>query len=81
MGIFRSQTDVPLGGCGQAFSALIVSPMFEKKTTLARHRLVNAALKDEVSKIHAWTMKCYTPAQYQAQGGAAEGGVVDGTKA
>ncbi|KAF7860617.1 uncharacterized protein EAF02_010851 [Botrytis sinoallii] len=49
------------GGCGQAFSAVIVSPQFEKKTTLARHRLVNGALKAEIAAIHAWTPKCYTP--------------------
>ncbi|KAG9243975.1 bola protein [Calycina marina] len=53
------------GGCGQAYSAIIVSPQFEKKTTLARHRLVNTALKAEVAAIHAWTPKCYTPEQWQ----------------
>ena len=40
-----------IGGCGQAFSAIIVSPQFEKKTTLARHRMVNTALKAEVAAI------------------------------
>ncbi|PKY06056.1 bola-like protein [Aspergillus campestris IBT 28561] len=54
------------GGCGQAFQAVIVSPQFEKKTMLARHRLVNAALKAEIAAIHAWTPKCYTPEQWQA---------------
>ncbi|THC95134.1 hypothetical protein EYZ11_005377 [Aspergillus tanneri] len=54
------------GGCGQAFQAIIVSPQFEKKTMLARHRLVNAALKTEIAAIHAWTPKCYTPEQWQA---------------
>ncbi|KAJ5762128.1 uncharacterized protein N7511_005510, partial [Penicillium nucicola] len=54
------------GGCGQAFQAVIVSPQFESKTMLARHRLVNAALKDEIAAIHAWTPKCYTPEQWQA---------------
>ncbi|CZT49946.1 related to BolA domain protein [Rhynchosporium secalis] len=53
------------GGCGQAYSAIIVSPQFEKKTTLARHRLVNTALKAEVAAIHAWTPKCYTPEQWE----------------
>jgi stress-induced morphogen len=56
-----------IGGCGQAFSAVIVSPQFEKKTTLARHRLVNTALKAEVAAIHAWTPKCYTPEQWEKQ--------------
>lgn len=55
------------GGCGQAFSAIIVSSQFEKKTTLARHRLVNTALKAEVAAIHAWTPKCYTPEQWEKQ--------------
>jgi stress-induced morphogen len=56
-----------LGGCGQAFSAVIVSPLFEKKTTLARHRLVNSELKSEIAAIHAWTPKCYTPEQWEKQ--------------
>ncbi|MCJ1338543.1 hypothetical protein MMC09_003832 [Bachmanniomyces sp. S44760] len=53
------------GGCGQAYEAIIVSPLFEKKTTLARHRLVNAALKEEIAAIHAWTPKCFTPEQWE----------------
>ncbi|KAI1909123.1 hypothetical protein LOZ53_005238 [Ophidiomyces ophidiicola] len=52
------------GGCGQAFQAVIVSAQFEKKTMLARHRLVNSALKAEIAAIHAWTPKCYTPEQW-----------------
>lgn len=55
----------PTGGCGQAFHAIIVSPQFDKKTTLARHRLVNSVLKDEIAAIHAWTPKCYTPEQWE----------------
>ncbi|KAH8701714.1 bola domain protein [Talaromyces proteolyticus] len=53
------------GGCGQAFQAIIVSPQFDKKTMLARHRLVNSVLKEEIAAIHAWTPKCYTPEQWQ----------------
>ncbi|PGH04381.1 hypothetical protein GX51_03540 [Blastomyces parvus] len=53
------------GGCGQAFQAIIVSPQFDKKTMLARHRLVNSALKTEIAAIHAWTPKCYTPEQWE----------------
>jgi acid stress-induced BolA-like protein IbaG/YrbA len=47
------------------FEAIIVSPQFEKKMTLARHRTVNAALKAEIAAIHAWTAKCYTPAEWE----------------
>ncbi|KAJ5454631.1 bolA-like protein [Penicillium daleae] len=56
------------GGCGQAFQAVIVSDKFAGKTLLARHRLVNAVLKEEIPKIHAWTPKCYTTEQYEALG-------------
>ena len=54
-----------LGGCGQAFNAIIVSPLFEKKNTLVRHRLVNSALKKEIAAIHAWTPKCMTPEEWE----------------
>ena len=41
-----------------------MSPLFEKKNTLARHRLVNAALKSEIAAIHAWSPKCFTPEEW-----------------
>lgn len=47
------------------YEAIIVSPQFAKKTTLARHRLVNAALKQEIAAIHAWTPKCHTPEEWE----------------
>lgn len=53
------------GGCGQMYEAIIVSPQFTKKTTLARHRLVNATLKQEIAAIHAWTAKCHTPEEWE----------------
>ncbi|KAK7184600.1 hypothetical protein DPSP01_008997 [Paraphaeosphaeria sporulosa] len=53
------------GGCGQMFEAIIVSPQFAKKTTLARHRLVNGVLKEEIAAIHAWTPKCHTPEEWE----------------
>jgi hypothetical protein len=37
--------------------------------------LVNTTLKTEIAAIHAWTMKCYTPEQWeklQQEGGAKE---------
>ena len=55
------------GGCGQAFNAIIVSPDFEKKTLLARSRLVNGVLKEEISAIHAWTPRCLTPEQWEKE--------------
>ncbi|RMZ73668.1 hypothetical protein GMOD_00009416 [Pyrenophora seminiperda CCB06] len=53
------------GGCGQMYEAIIVSPQFAKKTTLARHRLVNTTLKEEIAAIHAWTPKCHTPEEWE----------------
>jgi len=55
------------GGCGQSFKALIVSPQFTGLNSLKRHRLVNAALKEEIGKIHAWTARCQTAEEYQRE--------------
>lgn len=53
------------GGCGQMLEAIIVSPQFTNKSTLARHRLVNNLLKEEIAAIHAWTPKCFTPEEWE----------------
>ncbi|CAO0789434.1 unnamed protein product [Mucor circinelloides] len=52
-------------GCGQMFEVVIVSPVFEGKRLLARHKLVNEALKEEISKVHAFTQKSYTPEEWE----------------
>lgn len=57
------------GGCGQAFAVVIVSSVFKGKNKLMRHRLVNAALKDEIAAIHAFTQKGFTPEEWKSQGG------------
>lgn len=70
------------GGCGQAFTTLIVSPEFTGKNSLKRHRLVNAALKDEIAQIHAWTARCQTPDEWardKAASGGPEGPSFEGT--
>ncbi|KAH6891062.1 bola domain-containing protein [Thelonectria olida] len=59
------------GGCGQAFNTLIVSPQFQGLNSLKRHRLVNAALKEEIAAIHAWTAKCQTQDEYERDKAAA----------
>ncbi len=51
------------------YEAIIVSPQFAKKTTLARHRLVNSTLKKEIAAIHAWTPKCFTPEEWEKKKG------------
>ncbi|KAG2076427.1 bola-like protein [Suillus decipiens] len=53
-------------GCGSSYAILLVSEVFEGKTTLARHRLINQALKQEISQLHAFSQKSFTPAQYAA---------------
>ena len=52
-------------GCGGKFAALIVSSQFEGKALLARHRLVNAALEEELKTIHAFSQKTFTPDQWK----------------
>ncbi|RPB06050.1 bola-like protein, partial [Choiromyces venosus 120613-1] len=53
------------GGCGQMFEAIIVSPVFKGKTTLMRHRTANAALKEEIAGVHAWSQKCFTEEEWE----------------
>ncbi|XP_064613433.1 bolA-like protein 2 [Liolophura sinensis] len=55
------------GGCGAKFQALIVSPKFEGKPLLQRHRMVNTALQEELKTIHAFQMKTLTPEQWEKQ--------------
>ncbi|KAH7277210.1 hypothetical protein KP509_39G039700 [Ceratopteris richardii] len=46
----------------------IASAAFEGKRLLERHRLVNAALADEMKEIHALSVtKALTPQQWQEQ--------------
>ncbi|KXN86684.1 hypothetical protein AN958_09768 [Leucoagaricus sp. SymC.cos] len=40
-------------GCGESYSILLVSDDFEGKTTLQKHRLINEALKEEITQMHA----------------------------
>ena len=57
------------GGCGAAFEiSKVVSLAFAaSKAPLARHRLVNSALKEELASIHALSIKrCLTPEEDEA---------------
>ncbi|KAK1938402.1 BolA-like protein [Babesia divergens] len=55
------------GGCGAAFHAYIVSSQFNGKKLLERHRLVNGAMSEEMPSIHAFTMQCLTPEEWEAK--------------
>jgi BolA protein len=52
-------------GTGEShFRILIVSPKFEGLSRVARHRLVNDALADELKgKIHALALSAYAPGE------------------
>jgi stress-induced morphogen len=52
-------------GCGQSFEVVIVSSAFEGKNTIQRHRTINTLLKEEIQQIHAFSQKCYTPAEFK----------------
>ena len=53
--------------CGQKLEVVIVSPLFEGKGLLQRHRLVNEALSDEIAQLHAFSQKTLTPVQWTAK--------------
>ncbi|KAE8727164.1 Protein BOLA2 [Hibiscus syriacus] len=56
------------GGCGASFAIEIVSEQFQGKRLLERHRVVNAALEDEMKQIHALSIKkAQTPEQWKQQ--------------
>ncbi|XP_014363187.2 bolA-like protein 2 [Papilio machaon] len=54
-------------GCGAKFSVVIVSDKFQGKPLLARHRLVNSVLQEELKTIHAFTQKTLTVEQWKQQ--------------
>lgn len=51
------------------FRVLVVSPAFDGVTLVGRHRLVNAALADELRNgVHALAIDALTPEQWRARG-------------
>jgi stress-induced morphogen len=55
-------------GGGGEFAALIVSSQFEGKALIARNKLVNSALEEELKTFHAFSQKCFTPEQWKVFG-------------
>jgi len=53
------------------FKVTIVTDQFAGKMLIARHRLVNAALKDELNIIHALALHTMTPEEWFDKGGIA----------
>ena len=54
-------------GCGDKFDLYIFSADFEGKARLARHQLVQEILKEEIAKLHAITLKCLLPGDYEGK--------------
>ncbi|KAF9529041.1 bola protein [Crepidotus variabilis] len=52
-------------GCGDNYAIILVSEAFEGKSTLARHRMINELLKDQIAQMHAFSQKTYTPKQWE----------------
>jgi len=53
-------------GSESHFKVLVVSEAFDGLAPLARHRLVNSAVKATIPTIHAFSVEAKTPAQYAA---------------
>lgn len=58
-------THLEVGGDGQHFSAVIVSPAFAGKRMVQRHQLVYGVLGDRMrEEIHALSMQTLTPDEF-----------------
>ena len=56
-------------GSESHFKVTIVSPTFSDQMLIKRHRMVNQALQQEISQIHALALHTMTPEEWQARGG------------
>jgi len=54
-------------GCGSKFEAIIVSAKFDGVPLLERQRMVNDAIAEPMKEIHAFSMKTWTPQQYESK--------------
>lgn len=60
--------NVPAGSESH-FKVTVVSEQFSGKMLLARHRLINKALSEELNNIHALAIHTMTPEEYFAKAG------------
>ena len=58
-------------GGGGKFEATVISDAFEGKNLLAKHRMVYAALDDQIKsgEVHAVSIRAYTPQEWTQMGG------------
>ncbi|MEN8176394.1 MAG: BolA/IbaG family iron-sulfur metabolism protein [Pseudomonadota bacterium] len=56
---------VDVSGDGRHFEATVVSPSFEGKSLIQRHRMVMATVQAQIAseELHALSIKAYTPDQ------------------
>lgn len=66
-----SNHNVPEGSESH-FKVVVVSPVFTEKNLLARHRLINATLSDELNGlIHALAIHTYTESEWKEESNGA----------
>ena len=59
----------PEAGAGGHYTAVVVSPLFEGRDLLARHRDVYAAVGDLTARrVHALALHTYTPEEWRQAG-------------
>ena len=51
------------------YKVVVVSKEFEGKMLIARHRMINQTLADELNSIHALSLHTMTPDEYFEKGG------------
>jgi BolA protein len=56
-------------GSESHFKVTIVSPQFTDQMLIKRHRLINQALRDELTQIHALALHTLTPDEWVSRGG------------
>ena len=54
-------------GCGQKVQAVVVSSAFAGVPLLKQHKLVMKGAEAEIAKVHAFSLKTYTPAKWAAK--------------
>ncbi len=64
-----ADAEVRVGGDGEHFQALVISPAFEGVSRIARHRMVYQALRAELESeaLHAISMRTLTPQEHEQE--------------
>ena len=52
------------GGCGDFFSIVVVSKLFEGKPLLEQHKMVNKLIKGEFESLHGITLKTVASSKF-----------------